>query len=110
MASLLSSAVPTGYGGTGGSEIPPWVSRMYIWNQSVPAPSPAPPLLGGWLEGPPEAAKGLLPPVEAGSPPWWGVEDFPLCLGAVVVPLWPEVGSRPPWLGAGSCLLLPGAG
>ena len=76
MASLLSSTVPTGYGGTGDSEIPPWVSRMYIWNQLVLAPSPAPPLPGGWLEGPPEAAEGLLPPVEAGSPPWRGVDDF----------------------------------
>ena len=110
MASLLSSAVPTGYGGAGGSEIPPWVSRMYIWNQSVPAPSPAPPLPGGQLEGPPEAAEGLLPPVEAGSPPWRGVDDFPLCLGAAVVPLWPEVGGHPPWLGVGSCLLPLGAG
>ena len=83
---------------------------MYIWNQSVPALSPAPPLPGGWLEGPPEAAQGLLPPVEAGSPTCWGVDDFPLCLGAAVVPLWPEVGGHPPWLGAGSCLLLLGAG
>ena len=110
MASLLSSAIPTEYGGAGGSEIPPWVSHMYIWNQSVPAPLPAPPLPGGRLEGPPEAAEGLLLPVEAGSPPWRGVDDFPLCLGAAVVLLWPEVGGRPPWLGVGSCLLPLGAG
>ena len=56
------------------------------------------------------AAGGLLPPVEAGSPPWRGVDDFPLCLGAAVVLLWLEVGGRPPWLGVGSCLLPPGAG
>ena len=110
MASLLSSAIPTGYGGAGGSEIPPWVSRMYIWNQSVPALSPAPPLPRGWLEGPPKAAEGLLPPVEAGSPPWWGVDDFPLCLGAAVIPLWPDVGGRLPWLRVSSCLLPLGAG
>ena len=53
MASFLTSAVPTGYGGAGGSEIPPWVSHMYIWNQSVPVPSPAPPLPGdGWKDLP----------------------------------------------------------
>ena len=109
MASFLTSAVPTGYGGAGGSEIPPWVSRMYIWYQSVPVLSPAP-LPGGRLEGPPEAAGALLPPVEAGSPPWWGVDDFQLCLGAAVVSLWPEVGGHSPWLGVGSCLLPPGAG
>ena len=110
MASILTSAVPTGYRGAGGSEIPPWVSRMYIWYQSVPVLSPAPPLPGGRLEGPPEAAGGLLPPVEAGSLPWWGVDDFPLCLGAAVVPLWPEMGSHPPWPEVGSCLLPLGAG
>ena len=93
-----------------GFRYPPWVSRMYIWNQSVPAPSPAPPLPGGQLEGPPKATEGLLLPVEAGSPPWWGVDAFPLCLGAAVIPLWPEVAGRPPWLGVGSCLLPLGAG
>ena len=45
----LSSAIPTGYRGAGGSDIPPWVSSMYIWNQSVPAPSPAPPRPGGMV-------------------------------------------------------------
>ena len=110
MASFLASAVPTGYGGAGGSEIPPWVLRMYIWYQSVLVPSPAPPLPGRWLEGPPEATGALLSPVEAGSPPWRGVDDFLLCLGAVVILLWPEVAGHLPWLGVGSCLLPPGAG
>ena len=82
MASLLSSAAPTGYGGPGGSDIPPWVSCMYIWYQSVPAPLPAPPRPGGQLEGPPKAPEGLLLPVEDGSLPWRGVDAFPLCLGA----------------------------
>ena len=98
MASLLASAVPTGYGGTGGSEIPPWVLRMYIWNQSVPVPSPAPALPGGLLEGPPEVAWVLLPLAEADPPLWRGVDAFPLCLGAAVVPLWPEVDGHAPWL------------
>ena len=79
---------------------------MYILYQLVPVPSPAPPLLGGRLEGPSEAAGVLLPPVEAGSPLWLGADDFLPCLGAVVVPLWPEVDGRPLWFG----LLPPGAG
>ena len=110
MASLLTSTTPTGYGGAGGSETPPWVSCMYIWYQSVPVPSPAPPLPKGWLEGPPVAAWVLLPPVEAGSPLWQGVDDFPLGLEAVVFLLWPEVGGRPLWFGVGACPLPPGAG
>ena len=62
-ASLLSSAVPTGYRGPGGSDIPPWVSRMYIWYQSVPAPLPALLDLGGsW--------KDLLRPRRACSYMW----------------------------------------
>ena len=103
MASFLASAVPTGYGGAGGSEIIPCASCMYILYQS-----PAPSLPGGRLGGSPEAA-GVPRPLEEASPPlWWGVDDFPLCLGAAVVPLWPEVDGRPPWLGVGSCLLPPG--
>ena len=82
---------------------PPWVSCMYIWYQSVPAPSPAPPRPGGQLEGPPEALEDLLLPVEAGSPPWRGVDALPLCLGAVAVLLWLEVAGHPPWLRVGSC-------
>ena len=113
MASLLASTVPTGYGGAGGSEIIPCISRMYISYQS-----PAPSLPGGRLGGPPEAAGVPLPFEEAGPPLWWGVDDFPLCLGAVVILPWPEVDGHPPWLevdpcllptGAGSCLLPPGA-
>ena len=93
MASFLTSAVLTGYGGAGGSEIIPCTSRMYILYQS-----PAPSLPGGRLGGPPEAAGVPLLLEEAGPPLWWGVDDFPLCLGAAVIPLWPEVGSHPPWL------------
>ena len=110
MASFLTSTIPTGYGGAGGSEIPPWVLHMYIWYQSVLVPSPAPPLPRGWLEGPPEAAWVLLPPVMAGSPLWRGVDDFLLYLEAVVIPLWPEVGCYPLWFRVGACPLPLGAG
>ena len=75
MAYLLASAVPTGYGGAGGSEIPPRVSRMYIWYQSAPVPSPAPPLPGGWWEGPPEGGGVPLQLTEADPPLWRGVDD-----------------------------------
>ena len=100
MASFLASAILTGYGGAGGSEILPCISCMYISYQS-----PAPSLPGGWLGGPPEAAGVPLPLVEAGSLLWRGADDFPPCLGAVVVPLWPEVDGCLPWFGVGSCLL-----
>ena len=76
MASFLASTVPTGYGGTGGSEIIPCISHMYISYQS-----PAPSLPGGRLGGPPEAAGVPLPFEEAGPLLWWGVDDFPLCRG-----------------------------
>ena len=109
-ASFLSSAVPTRYGGPGGLVIPPWVSRMYIWYQSIPAPVPAPPQPLGRLEGPSEAPEGLFLPMEAGSPPWQGVDIFPLCLGAAAVPLWLEVAGCLPWLGVGSCRPPLGAG
>ena len=55
----------------------------------------------GWLEGPSMAPEGLFLPVEAGLLPWRGVEVFPLCLGAVAIPLWFRVGSCQPPLGAG---------
>ena len=103
MASFLASAILTGYGGAGGSEIIPCISRMYISYQS-----PAPSLPGGRFGGPPEAAGVPLPFEEAGPPLWRGVDDFPLCLGAAVILLWPEVDGRLPWLGVGSCQ--PGGG
>ena len=55
---------------------------MYMLYQSL-----APSLPGGQLGGPPEAAE--VPPLfeKAGPPLWQGVDDFPLCLGAVVIPL-----------------------
>ena len=86
---------PRGFG------YPPWVSRMYIWYQSVPAPSPAPPRPWGRLEGPSVAPVGLFLPVEAGLSPWRGVDVFPLCLGAVAILLWFGVESCRPPLGAG---------
>ena len=64
----------------------------------------SPPLPGGQLEGPPEAA-WVLPPVEAGPPLWRGVDEFLLGLEAVVIPLWLEVGSHPLWFGVGVCPL-----
>ena len=67
---------------------------MYILYQSVQLPSPAPPPPGGRWEGPPEVAGVPLPLEGAGSSLWQGVDDFPPCLGAVVVPLWPEVDSH----------------
>ena len=94
MASI-TSAIPTGYVGAGGSEIIPCVSCMYISYQS-----PAPSLPGGWLGGPPEAARVPLLFEEARPPLWRGVDGFPLCLGAVVIPLWPEVDGRVGFLSA----------
>ena len=110
MASHLASAVPIGYGGPGGSEILLCVSHVYISCQSVQMLSPAPPLPGGRLKGSPEAA-GIPPPLEeAGALLWQGVDDFPPCLGAVVVPPWLEVDGCPPWFEVDPCLLPPGAG
>ena len=43
--------------------------------------------------------------LEASSPLWRGVDDFPPCLGAVVVPSWPEVDGCPPWFEVDPCLL-----
>ena len=94
---------PTGYGGTGGSEILPWVSCMYMSYQSL-----APSLPEGRLGGPPEVARVPLLLVEACPPLWRRVDDFPLCLDAVVIPLWLEVDGHLPWLRVGSCLLPPG--
>ena len=83
---------------------------MYILYQSVQLPSPAPPPPGGRWEGPPEAAGVPLLLEEAGSLLWRGVDDFPLCLGAVVIPLWPEVDGCPPLFKPDPCLLPPGTG
>ena len=78
--------------------------------QLVRLPSPAPPPPGGRWEGPPEAAEVPLSLEEASSPLGWGVDDFPPCLGAVVVPLWLEVDGCPPWFEADPCPLPRGAG
>ena len=83
---------------------------MYISYQSVQVLSPAPPLPGGRLKGPPEAAGIPLPLEEAGSLLWWGVDDFPPCLGAVVILPWLEVDGCPPWFEVDPCLLPLGAG
>ena len=73
---------------------------MYISYQSVQVLSPAPPLPGGRLKGPPEAAGIPLPLEEVGSPLW----------RAVVVLPWPEVDGCPPWFKVGLCLLPLAAG
>ena len=70
---------------------------MVIWYQSVQVLSPAPPLPGGGLTGPPEAADIPPPLVEAGLLLWQGVDNFPPWLGMVDFPPWPEVDSFPPW-------------
>ena len=57
-----------------------------------------------------EAAGVPLVLVEAGSPLWRGVDDFPPCLGAVVVLPWLEVDGCPPWFRVDPCLLPLGAG
>ena len=83
---------------------------MYISYHSVQVLSPAPPLPGGRLEGPPKAAGVPLLLEEAGSPLWWRVDDFLPCLGAVVIPPWLEVDGCSPWFEVDPCLLPPGAG
>ena len=83
---------------------------MYILYQSVQLLSPAPPLPGGRLKGPPEAAGIPLLLEEASSPLWQGVDDFPPCLGAVVVLPWVGVDGCPPWFEVDPCLLPLGAG
>ena len=56
------------------------------------------------------AAGVPLLPEEAGSLLWLGVDDFPPCLGAVVIPPWPQVDGCPPWFEVDPCLLPLGAG
>ena len=74
---------------------------MTISYQSVQVLSSAPPLPGGGLKGPPEAAGIPLPLVEADFPPWLGAVDFPP---------WLEVDGCPPWFGVDPCPLPPGVG
>ena len=78
---------------------------MYISYQS-----PAPPLPWGRLKGPPEAAGVPLLLEEASPLLWQGVDDFPLCLGVVVILPWPDVDGCPTWLEVDPCPLPLGAG
>ena len=59
----------------------------------------------GKVERTPEAAGIPLLLEEAGSLLWRGVDDFPPCLGAVVILPWPEVDGCPPWFKVDPCLL-----
>ena len=88
-----------------GLEILLLASCMTIWYQSVQVLSPAPPLPGGGLKGPPGAAGVPLPLVEAGLLPWRGAVDFPSWLGAVDFLPWPEAVDFPPWPEVDSCAL-----
>ena len=110
MASRLTCAVPIGWGGPGGSEIPPSAPHLVIWYQSAQVLSPTSPLPGGGLTGPPEVAGSPPPLAEAGLLLWRGVDDFPPWLGAVDFLPWLEVDGFPPWFEVDPCPLPSGFG